>query len=322
MDDPAHRVVVPTSSYSYRPPSPPLINICVHSRTNNQISLKPSYDRVDPRQISRDDFPIITGYRAQTSVDHASSWRYEQRREAQPILDFLYLGPTSVIRDLDFLRREGFDMVIIARDSRATMKLASVDTAAATLGIRVRYIDIVPSRMVDAFYAVVREVNDHLVARHQHPPWQDEVNIKRGKILVTCDSGNDLAPPLAVAYIMSVFGQDMMTALHFVLVQRFCSNFCEETKRALLTWEGIIKAGSTVARHSHNHTSKENTKRGLDEMMDATEEDAGMSGLDSTDDHERFQDREAFVPFVELEYDGSSIRSEGGEPRMGTGPST
>ncbi|KAL7800302.1 protein-tyrosine phosphatase-like protein [Trichoderma ceciliae] len=323
MDISASGFVVPTAPYSYRPPSPPNINVPAQHLKNTEFSLKPSYYLVDSSQISSEEYAIITGNRAQTSVNRALSWKYEKRREAQPILDFLYLGPTSIIRDHGFLQREAISMVLVVRDARAPMNLASVNTAFTTLGISFAYIDIEPSRFVRSFYTMVRQVNSHLLAMHHTQAGRGEHNPicsnqlpnqaaigRRGKVLVTCESGNDRSPPLVAAYIMFMFGQNMVAVLQFINVQRFCCGFDEESKRALLTWQEIIKASTTVASHSQNHTAsaqfttisnKANAKRGLDDMMEVAEEDKGDLGHDFVGDHDRFEGRGTFVPFMELD---------------------
>ncbi|KAH6605440.1 fmi2 [Trichoderma cornu-damae] len=321
MDSGANRPVVPAAPFSYRPPSPPTINLSFHNIQNSKFSIKPSYSLVDSSLISSHDFAIITGNRTQNPADHATCWIYEQRREAQAILDFLYLGPTSAIRDHDFLRREAISMVIVVRDARAPINLRSLDAAYAALGISNAYIDVEPNCWVRAFYAIVGHINNHLLAMHRAQAERRDngcqgvektANVSQGKVLVTCESGNDRSPPLVAAYIMSMFGQNTPNALHYTSIQRFCCNFSEESKQALLTWEGIMKASASVASDSHDHaaaqvpfTSMENratTKRGIGEMMDARGEDMIMLGHDSAADHERFENREGFVPFVELDY--------------------
>ncbi|TFB01200.1 hypothetical protein CCMA1212_007012 [Trichoderma ghanense] len=310
MDGPKRSVVVASSPYTYRAPSPPVIGVPVKSRDDYKIVLEPLHRRVDPNLISRENLAIITGNRKQVSVDNTWLWKYEHRREAQRILDYLYLGPTSVVRDHDFLRREAITMIVVVRDARAPMALGSLDKAAATLGISACYIDIDPSHILAAFYKIVSVINSHLLSNHASKmEVADGSHGLVGKVLVVCDSGTERGPPLVAAYIMAVFGQDLMTALQFVNIQRFCCNFTEEHKRALLTWDGLLKAGAFVAMHSAHDDMfpfpddaayyKTSTKRAIDDMM---EEDDVKMGYDPPADGERFQGRESFVPFQEVNY--------------------
>lgn len=305
-----HRDVVRSGAYSYRAPSPPKISIPVQNAVT--MSLEPSYDLVDPSKLTIEEFTIITGNRIQKSADRSSRWKYEQRRDAQRILDYLFLGPTSVIRDHQFLRREAFTMLVVVRDSRAPLNLASVNTASLALDLPFCYVDVNPSQMVTAFHQVVSVVNNHLLTVHNTTG-----GINQGKLLVTCDTGNVLSPSLVVAYIMFMFGQELMEAVQFVSVQRFCSNFDEEAKRALLTWYGLNKASIAVAKrrlleqdHEENGYTPEvasaegtaNTKRGLDDMMDGVEEDVESNGRDTVGDHDRFSGRGDFAPFIQVDY--------------------
>ncbi|RFU77076.1 fmi2 [Trichoderma arundinaceum] len=325
MDNEPKRLAVPASPYSYRPPSPPVMDFIAYPSDSPMFILEPSYDLVDPSQISRGDFAIVTGNRTQTTVEHLSRWRYEERREAQRILDFLYLGPTSVIRDHGFLRREAISMIVVARDARAPIRLASIDTASTTLGISVVYVDIQPDVPVKAFYKIVHHVNNHLLDMHraqagggensfnpsQQLLGQTLNNAGHGRVLVVCDSGNDLSPVLVAAYIMSMFGQSAKAAIQYVNVQRFCACFDEESKRTLITWEGIIKASASVATHSQSYAAfqmqdthvvdRANTKRGLADFIDTSEEDDQIWAHESVGDRERFNGREAFAPFMEFD---------------------
>ncbi|UKZ82741.1 hypothetical protein TrVFT333_010537 [Trichoderma virens FT-333] len=275
--DPVQSAVIRSAAYSYRPPSPPKITVPVQGQKT--IKLEPSYDLVDPRKISREQFTIVTGNRTQISVDRSTRWRYEQRRDAQHILDFLSLGPTSIVRDHEFLRREAFSMLVVVRDARAPLNLPSVNKATTALDIPLCYIDVEPSQLVKAFRQIVSVINTHLLSVHHMT-----AGTCRGKLLVTCDTGNMLSPSLVVAYVMAMFGQDMMAAVQFVSVQRFCANFDEEAKQAFLTWQDLNNAGVTVAGQSHNANDhmqaafvqgKANNKRDLDDMMEGVEEDVG-----------------------------------------------
>ncbi|KAL7910505.1 hypothetical protein GGI35DRAFT_448976 [Trichoderma velutinum] len=307
--DGAHKAVVRSGAYSYRAPSPPKIHIPVQSAVT--MSLEPSYDLVDPFKLTVEEFTIITGNRIQRSADRSSRWRYEQRRDAQRILDFLFLGPTSIIRDHQFLKREAFTMLVVVRDSRAPLNLASVNAASAELEIPFRYVDVNANHLVPAFHEIVSVVNNHLLTVHNTTG-----GIIRGKLLVTCDTGNMLSPSLVVAYIMFMFGQELMEAVQFVSVQRFCANFDDEAKGALLTWQGLNKASIAVAKRcllerdleENGHTPEvasaegmANTKRGLDDMMDGVEEDVGSNGRDTVGDHERFSGRGDFAPFIDVD---------------------
>ncbi|KAF3057703.1 Serine/threonine/tyrosine-interacting protein [Trichoderma lentiforme] len=295
-----NRTMVRSGPYSYRPPSPPRIHIPV--RKAEDIFMWPSYNLVDSSKLTLEEFNIITGNRMQKSTDRSVRWRYEMRRESQLILDYLFLGPTSTIRDHDFLKREAITMLVVVRDSRAPMNLASVNTASETFNIAYCYVDVDTNHLVPAFNQIVNVINSHLLTEHNNTG-----GATHGKVLVTCTTGNMLSPTLVAAYVMFMFGQEMLEAINFVSVQRFCANFDDEAKGALLTWQELNKASVAVARRCRLERDSEenghapalayaegtpNTKRGLDDMMDGVEED-----LESNGDH----DRGGYAPFLDVD---------------------
>lgn len=199
-------------------------------------------------------------------------------------------------------------MMIIVRNARAPRDYPSARAASARLGISLVYIDANPDNLVPSFYEMVQQANSHLLTVNGPQiggsnDASDRLRRPMGKILVTCDSGNDLSPTLVAAYLMLMYGLSMESGFGFVIMQRFCCVFDGKSKQALLTWQGLIEASAAVASHSQHHAAamaptiytngKENAKRRLDAMI--YEEKSSVS------DCERFEGRETFVPFMELD---------------------
>ncbi|POR36605.1 Serine/threonine/tyrosine-interacting protein [Tolypocladium paradoxum] len=316
---------VRAAPYSYRAPSPPFIHVPIAQRpAGGGLDLMPSLEHADPTQLTAADLAIITGNATQVARDRATTWTYEQRREAQPILDFLYLGPTSVLRDHAFLTAEGITMVLVTRDARmAGGRILSLERATAAVGIRPVVVDIDgPQGMVRAFPEVVRLINDHLLALyHAQAPERSQqgqqlakpaAGLRRGKVLVVCESGNDRSAGIVAAYIMAMFGKSMVPTIQFICVQRFCCSFDEDVKRTLQTWEDILKARHAVAQHSQAGAHGQSggaaqsgpatgagvrAKRGVDDMMDLDQDAASGKQPRPATDLDRFTDRDAFAPF-------------------------
>lgn len=321
-----NKTTVPSAPYTRRPPSPPqlpypiFLNQPRRAGSRAEFVLTPSYDNVDPGQLTAEDLAIITQNQPQLVAPNVSGdWRYEQRREAQRILEFLYIGPHAVIRDHDFLRREGITMIVVARDSRlANRSMESVDRAGGTLGVRCQYIDVEgPRDLIHGFPQTIRDINDHLLSVYRGQMQEMDENDRlqrksdqpvRGKVLVTCESGNELAPAIVAAYIMSVFGKDMQSALQFVGLQRFCACFDENTKRLLQSWQDILRARASVARARTpvpgQPVPEVKPKRRLDQLRDDNDDEIGLG--EYTMDRERFLGRDAFVPFVDIANDNAS----------------
>ncbi|KAL8396513.1 hypothetical protein RB594_009936 [Gaeumannomyces avenae] len=339
--------ISPAGPYVSRPPSPPCIAIPAVVG-HGSFSMVPSYDDVDPTMLGADDLRIITQNRAHMATDNIINWDYDMRRNAQPILDFLYLGPWGAAKDLDFLRREGITMLLAVRDSRiAEIRAMSVERTAAELGIVADHVDVSSNQeLIRVFPDVARKINDHMLAIYRSqaaavpPPATaslapaqasepadvclapghiaiDKASFRRGKVLVFCESGNNRSAALVAAYIMTVFGVNLIRAVQFVNRQRFCTNFDEDTKLWLRAYQDILEARRAVANHNrqaaatlapqklHHTPSKRSIQDTYDEIIDSEMGGSGQeSGYttsrdESSHDRERYLDRACFVPFID-----------------------
>ncbi|KAI1206473.1 phosphatases II [Annulohypoxylon truncatum] len=322
---PSRHGVFPAAPYSTRPPSPPSIMIPAPNlhHTNEHIAVVPNYEKVDPASLSADDLKIITqNYKEQLAKDSAANWTYESRRIAQPILDFVYLGPSSVARDREWLRKTGITMLLAARDAKmADIRLMATDRVAQELGIQSEYVDVSGyNELIRAFPSVVRTINNHMLdvfrgQRINNANMQVEdgkmvipqEKFQRGKVLVFCETGNDRSAGVVVAYLMSVFGLSMVEACQFVNFKRFCVSIADDLKYVLQSYEGILSAQRVVHQHELSsitnqdtgESMKTRTKRRFADTVDQDEEmgetDDGMAL-----DYDRFMGRRSFVPFVDV----------------------
>lgn len=223
----------------------------------------PSTEHANSMGISLDELAIITQNKAQTAENRCITWTYEMRREAQAMLDFLYLGPNGVLRDHGFLRSAGITMIIVARDSAmGTRSLLSVEKAKAELGIEAHYVDVEgPHQVISSFPKTIKLINRHLLEVHHSRARVNNENGQlplganggpRGKVLVTCESGTDRSGAIVAAYLMTMYGQDMLSAVQFIIIQRFCCCFDQDVKSILKTWEDMLRAQSAVTQHAQS----------------------------------------------------------------------
>lgn len=315
--------VVRTASFANRPPSPPYIHIPTPLAENNNrpLTLTPSYASVDPRNLTSDDLKIITGGKTQEASDnYKNTWKYEDRRKAQPVLDFLYLGPLAVVRNHDFLKQQGITMLLAVRDaSMSHLRLIAVEKAAAELNLQAEYVDVASrTQLIRDFPLIIAKINDHLlrVYRSQLQAVNDAGNMaidtstfRRGKVLVFCETGNERSAVVVAAYLMAIYGTDMVSTVQFISAQRFCATFDEEMKHLLRSFGDILEAQRMVSTGSQQVDTKQTTsapavfdtsavptpvskKRGIDDTMDVDDlqEDFMMDG-------DRYEDRDAFVPY-------------------------
>ncbi|KAK2001786.1 dual specificity phosphatase [Colletotrichum falcatum] len=308
---------IAAAPYSHRPPSPPYIPIpMTYPKGPAAATIVPSFDNVDAMRLTSEDLRIITRNKTQTATDRSVGWSYESRRTAQTILDFLYLGPLSVARDEAWLAKEGITMVMVTRHARvAQARLMSVDKVAQKLGILVEYLDVLDNaQLIRGFPEVVAKINGHLldVYRSQATPVQegqmviDSDSFKSGKVLVVCETGNDRSAFVAAAYIMNMYGKDMVSTVQFISIQRFSANFDEDGKRMLQAYEDILNAQRSVSsatrdvpRAGHFAVPSGGGKRGIESTFDEDDMQAGDGYATFTTDRDRYQDRVRFAPFVD-----------------------
>ncbi|TWU77226.1 hypothetical protein ED733_001183 [Metarhizium rileyi] len=320
-----------SAPYSYQAPSPPFIHIPVPQRHSTPEAVgepQPSYKNIESDQLSSQDVQIITRSTIQVDLDHGANWTYKNRRQAQTILDFLYLGPTSVILDHDFLMREGITMMLVVRPVQvAQLRARSVESASSMLKIPAFFMHVDSTQdLIRGFADAIRRINHHLLDMYRsHAVLRNDdervavspVDFRPGKVLVTCESGNDRSAAIVAAYVMSVFGTSMVKTLHFMWTRRFSCAFDEETKRILQSWEDILLARSAVAQHTqrqselnrlpgeseprHDRASNMTpaSKRRLDEMMATTTIGCHDTEMAPVADLDRFIDRAPFVPFAD-----------------------
>ncbi|KAJ5161608.1 hypothetical protein N7492_007000 [Penicillium capsulatum] len=188
-----------------------------------------------------------------------SQWTYEMRREAQQVLPFLSLGPSSCLRDLEFLRHQGFTLLLAVRNrSSAHARLVSGDKAATSLGIESDTIDVFDNQeLISEFPRAIRRINDHLAGMdidpnaHTVPTGPDGQPLKK-KVLVFCESGNERSAGVVIAYAMAMLSVDVAHATRLVQQHRFCVSLEDPMKRILFAFDSILAAKRDVenARHT------------------------------------------------------------------------
>lgn len=144
----------------------------------------------------------ILAEKAETPLIAFGDWKYENRRQAQAILSYLYLGPASASKDLDFLKRKCITMILVVRDTTmAIAKFMTAEKTAALLNIEAQTIDVEGSQQLIAAFPRVNElINRHLVSIHQkeiertadlHYNNANDGATSAGKVLVVCETGNE-----------------------------------------------------------------------------------------------------------------------------------
>ena len=319
----------PAQQYSFRVPSPPRIIVPPpHLNPNGIPDLQLASDApidYESSGFSNADFLSTVTYGNFITANNMLEWKYEQRRTAQKIVPFLYLGPMSAAKDKDFLRSEGITMVLAMRNTQSAQAKLLGSRAAHELGLEVVSIDVNGNQeLIAAFPRAIEAINNHLskmyrlqqarIAHTNATPGGHGTSVP-GKVLVFCESGNERSATMVAAYIMAMYSKDLCTALQIVQAQRFCVAYDDSLRNLLQTYEAILKAkrdiyqardgnrdiGAPESKASEGHIGQmaqpgKSSKRTFEDAYQ------GDMDIDVDEDHgqmdaARFEKREGLAPF-------------------------
>lgn len=229
-----------------------------------------------------------------SSQQQVNSWKYESRREAQNVLPFLYLGPSTVCKDEAYLTQARISMVLFVRHASPLQPkpLPPSIKKAQDLGITIQTLDVTSSQeLIAAFTHATRMINTHLTGAY--------ANSISPNVLICCDSGNARSAAVTVAYCMDILGITLETALQFVHSKRFCTSLDDSLKFVLASYADILRARRDVENVSapsvgigpqYNNGHRAPTTKRSRQVDD--DDDMGEAG-----DLPRFEDR-SFTPFI------------------------
>ncbi|CAI7631019.1 unnamed protein product [Penicillium viridicatum] len=242
-----------------------------------------------------------------------SQWNYDMRRQAQSILPFLSLGPSSCLRDADYIRSQGFTLLLAIRSRHSALaRLVSGEKAAAEAGIMADTVDVLDNQeLISAFPRAIRRINDHLAGVDVGPNGMaSDGQQQKKKVLVFCESGNERSAAVIIAYIMVMLNIQSIEATHMIQQRRFCVSVEDTMKYILTAFETILSAKRDVER------AKKITVRGAaslappsappmlakkrsfqDHRNDDLVMDEGEMDVDEDDNEDPFYARKPNAPF-------------------------
>jgi serine/threonine/tyrosine-interacting protein len=243
-----------SEDYVFRIPTPPRVVIpALNAWNNTKSSWHPGNIISNPDPTVNIDFLQETDYVGELArpVVSGGGWKYDNRRQAQSILSYLYLGPLSAARDKDFIRREGITMVLAiehktpfgARLTSGAMKVAD------EIGIAKSKVEVAHNQeLISLFPMTTRIINTHLREMHNRKALNPQGGIPDGKVLVFCESGNEKSAGVVAAYLMDTYDStDYIKAAQICNQRRFCCSFDDSMKQLLKTYNDIVTAKRTVA---------------------------------------------------------------------------
>ena len=277
----------PIQEYVYRIPRPPsywVASPVVELAEELNLQKSTSYD-YELTGFANVDFLKTVNHANLKAPQSISDWDHGQRWAAQAILPFLYLGPTSVIRDGIFLRQHGITMILRIR-LVLTSGAKSLDVAVANPGIELHTVDVEGMQdLIAAFPRGIKIINAHmseLFNKNQlaEATSKPVTNLPSGAVLVCCETGNERSPCMVAAYMMAMYTIHFAKAIRIVQTQRFSVTISEESKNVLQTYHSILEAQRNVIRSNTadpNPTSRnaeidssvtQTKKRSLDDLYD------------------------------------------------------
>lgn len=318
----------PASAWTFRVPSPPRIVVPPPSLNSNgmpdlTIEHVPWSD-FESNGFANVEFLKTVTYGDFMTANNMLDWKYEQRRMAQRILPFLYLGPVSAARDKDYLQGEGITMVLAIRNTMSAQAKLLGSKAASDLRLQNTAIDVGGNQeLIAAFPRVTELINSHLstiynrqqlsgVTRNQGIEQDGGAIPGKGKVLVFCESGNERSAAVVAAYIMAMYSMDLVKTVQIVQAQRFCVSLDDSLKNLLHSYEIILRAKRDVAASDFSATrgaplrklqTATNVAR-IGKSVKRTLDDAYDSDMEIGDgnihmDDSRFQGREGEAPFLD-----------------------
>lgn len=297
----------PTQAWSYRVPSPPRLNVPPpaldkHGMPEFGITQNGSMD-FETSGFANVEFLKTVTYDHLIKQNPVLEWKYEQRRQAQEVLPFLWLGPATAARDADFLQKTGITMTLAVRNTLSAQARLLSSKTAERLGIQSKAIDVAGNQeLIAAFPRAIEMINLHL-SEVYHTNQNSNISEAPGRVLVFCETGNERSAALMVAYIMAMYSTESVPAIQLVQAQRFAVSIDDAMKHLLQSYGDILKAKRDTV-HAQNGSSallqgpiqqptlaRPKSKRQVNEVYDEMETDG------NDDDWERFGQRSASAPF-------------------------
>lgn len=194
-----------------------------------------------------EDFGATMLFRITPSISYhfdpmpQGNWQYTMKRTGTMIFPFLYLGPSSVIKDKDFLRDKDINCVVYITTPGGKMPKPST-AHLQPMGIKLALMDCSPHMMAhETFMDIIRGTNEHITS-----VWETKEKLNMppqlGTVLLASNEGEAQANLAAMAYIMAMFRKPAEQALGLVQSKRACATISRDDMNVLRAFEDILDA--------------------------------------------------------------------------------
>lgn len=243
----------PNNAYTAGLPAPP------------RILIPPPTLNSEVRQFDGSNNPslehMLVSSESSTLPISLQDWKYESRREAQQILNHLWLGPLSAARMVEFIKRENITLLLAIRSAMTAkakllatqlpgVRFESIDVSGnqELIGQFQRATDIIDGHYLSGLDAncptgLSVPINGRELHAYQRLYFQTSRSLPPGgKTLLFCESGNERSAAVAAAYVMQHLGGNAVQAIQHVQSRRFCVCFDDSMKWLLQSYEPIWMA--------------------------------------------------------------------------------
>ncbi|QDS71108.1 hypothetical protein FKW77_009262 [Venturia effusa] len=254
MSDNSHHGHARSEDYVFRIPTPPRVVIpALNAWNNSKASWHPGDIIYNPDPTVNVDFLQETDYLGELArpVVSGGGWTYANRRRAQSVLSYLYLGPQNAARDKEYLQREGITMILAIEHKTPSGSLLTKGPmkVADELGIAKAKVEVAHNQeLISLFPTTTRTINSHLREMHNRRMLNPQGGIPEGKVLVFCESGNEKSAGVVAAYLMDTYtATDYVKAAQICNQRRFCCSFDDSMKQLLKTYGELVTAKRDIA---------------------------------------------------------------------------
>jgi serine/threonine/tyrosine-interacting protein len=300
-DNPSHHQR--QEEYSTRIPSAPRINIPPPAErafeSENGGVVLGHLRRNDDVQYNID---FVTETLPTTITKVGEEWNYDLRRQIQPILPFLSIGPGSAVTK-QLLTDAGVTMVI-GICLQTPFFISKAIQAAAELNLETHAVMVnSDDEMIKEFHNIIKLINGHLV-RVYHSSDVASLQGKIGKVVLVCETGSEKSAAAAAAYLMDTFEEmNLDKAMQICITCRFSCNF-GPWSNILKTYEGVVMARSVLSPVQDEQLQLERSiQRARTPDINANfrrQRDRFLHNIDDEvfEDEERFAGRQGPQPFI------------------------
>lgn len=194
-------------------------------------------------------------------VRNASSdndWRYELRHEAQEIIQGLWIGPLSILRNTPFLEQNNIRVLISVTDIRVIPKIMKTE--------------YIPSPEYSCHsYDPGNKLTNPLAIVSQLANICEVINQAQQTgvgTFIFCESGNEQSAVAAASYLIYSQKLQMIESIQHVQSKRFSISLDDAAKHNLQTFRDLCMAQSTQSQQPADCTKR---SRGRDEDSDDEE---------------------------------------------------